>query len=136
MYFTSNKPKKVQNKKLEYCIRLDAKARLVLPLEIRDALGIKTKDKLLLSVSTTNDDKVIIELTKVPQDLSSSSELQPCSKNASYVCQPKKKAEEKPGVPTQPNSDSTTASDLNTKEDIRKQGTRVCNKSNLKRCKK
>jgi len=87
MYFIQNKRKRVQTKKREYCICLDSKARLVLPLEIRDSIGIKTKEKILLSMSPAKDDRVVIELMKAPQILSSNSELQPCSKNASYLVQ-------------------------------------------------
>jgi len=52
-------------------IRLDRKARLVLPLEIRDAIGIKTGDKILLSVSAVKNGKVIIELAKASENTES-----------------------------------------------------------------
>ena len=62
-------------------IRLDRKARLVLPLEIRDAIGIKAGDKILLSVIAANDGKVTIELAKAPENIKSCA----YSRNAGYV---------------------------------------------------
>lgn len=64
-------------------IRLDRKARLVLPLEIRDAIGIKTGDKLLLSVSAAEDDRVVIEIAKAPEN--SDSKVQAYSRNVGYL---------------------------------------------------
>jgi len=72
-----------------FFIRLDSKARLVLPLEIRDAIGIKTGDKILLSVSAVQDGKVAIELAKAPENLESCA----CSRNAGYVEKKKTKME-------------------------------------------
>jgi bifunctional DNA-binding transcriptional regulator/antitoxin component of YhaV-PrlF toxin-antitoxin module len=62
-------------------IRLDSKARLVLPLEIRDAIGIKTGDKILFSASATEKGGVVVKLAKAPDNLESCA----CSRNAGYV---------------------------------------------------
>ena len=64
-----------------YIIALDSKARLVLPLELRDALGIKNRDKILLSVSAGRDGRVIIELAKANGALA---EVK-CSRNCAYL---------------------------------------------------
>ncbi|MBU0532756.1 AbrB/MazE/SpoVT family DNA-binding domain-containing protein [Candidatus Micrarchaeota archaeon] len=67
-------------------MRLDKKARLVLPLEIREAINIKTGDKILFSVSSATDGKITIEVAKAPKNLDS----YPCSKNGAYVKRCKK----------------------------------------------
>lgn len=64
-------------------IRLDRKARLVLPLEIRDAIGIKSGDKILLSVSAAGDGRVVVELAKALED--SDSRVQVYSRNSGYL---------------------------------------------------
>ncbi len=64
----------------DFLIRLDRKARLVLPLEIREAIGIKTGEKILLSVSVAKENKVTIEVAKAP-DVESC----PYSRNGAYV---------------------------------------------------
>lgn len=62
-------------------IGLDSKARLVLPLEIRDALDIKTNGKILISVSDAKNGEVILRLAKAPAAVQSCA----CSRNAGYV---------------------------------------------------
>lgn len=57
MYFTK-----------KYCIALDSKARLVLPLEIRDALGVKKNEKILLSFSTAQSDQILIGVAKASDE--------------------------------------------------------------------
>ncbi len=64
-----------------YFIRLDKKGRLVLPLEIRDALRIKNGDRILLSVSSADSGKVVLEVAKAPERIESDS----YSRNGSYV---------------------------------------------------
>ncbi len=64
-----------------YFIRLDKKGRLVLPLEIRDALQIKNGEKILLSVSSATDSTVTIDVAKALPD----SEYCPYSRNGSYA---------------------------------------------------
>jgi len=70
-----------------YFICLDKKGRLVLPLEIRDALGIKTNGKILFSVSAAQGGKdgsggrIIIELAKAPENIDGI----PCSKNCKTI---------------------------------------------------
>lgn len=64
---------------------LDKKARLVLPIEIREAIGIEPDKKILISVSAVKDGKVTIEIAKAPQNIESDSELQPYSRNGSYL---------------------------------------------------
>jgi len=72
MYFTE-----------EYLIRLDSKARLVLPLEIREALGIETNGKIVISVSSAQVGKVILELSKASNsDIENSISF---SKNGKYL---------------------------------------------------
>lgn len=61
-------------------IRLDRKARLVLPLEIRDAIGIKTGDKILFSVSADEAGKIVITLAKA----SDKDAGVKCSRNCAY----------------------------------------------------
>ena len=66
-----------------YLIALDSKARLVLPLEIREALGIKTNGKITISVSTIQDGKVILKLSKASDsDIANSISF---SKNGKYL---------------------------------------------------
>ena len=77
-----------------YFIRLDNKGRLVLPLEIRDALQIKNGEKIRLSVSSSDKSKVLVELAKAPLDY----ESEPYSRNGSYILpnsssKPKKRGE-------------------------------------------
>jgi bifunctional DNA-binding transcriptional regulator/antitoxin component of YhaV-PrlF toxin-antitoxin module len=50
-------------------------------LEIRDALGIGKGDKLLLSVSSSDDKKVTIVVAKAPEGIESCA----CSRNGAYV---------------------------------------------------
>jgi bifunctional DNA-binding transcriptional regulator/antitoxin component of YhaV-PrlF toxin-antitoxin module len=64
-----------------FWIALDKKGRLVLPLEIRQALGIQTNGKILLSVSDVGDGKVIAEIAKAPEDTEGIS----YSKNGKYI---------------------------------------------------
>ena len=54
------------SKSADFVIALDSKARLVLPLEIREALGIETNGKILISVSNSarQGNKVILEVSK------------------------------------------------------------------------
>jgi len=49
-------------------------------LEIRDAIGIKTGDKILLSVSAAGDGRVVIELAKA----SDKNIGVKCSRNCAY----------------------------------------------------
>jgi AbrB family looped-hinge helix DNA binding protein len=82
MYFISKDSYLLENEELEkILIRLDKKGRLVLPLEIREAIEIKTGEKILLSVSAANDGKVIVEIAKAPEDI----ETQAFSRNGAYV---------------------------------------------------
>jgi bifunctional DNA-binding transcriptional regulator/antitoxin component of YhaV-PrlF toxin-antitoxin module len=62
---------------------LDAKARLVLPLSVRDRLNIKPKDLILLSVSSVSgeDKKITLVLAKAPEDSSGLA----FSKNGSFL---------------------------------------------------
>jgi len=62
-------------------IRLDNKARLVLPLEIRDALGIRKNEKILLSFSDAKGKKITVDLAKAPENV----ESRAFSRNGSYV---------------------------------------------------
>jgi bifunctional DNA-binding transcriptional regulator/antitoxin component of YhaV-PrlF toxin-antitoxin module len=62
---------------------LDAKARLVLPLSIRDCLNIKSKDQILLSVSSISENFVTIKLAKAPEICQLN--LRVFSKNGSYI---------------------------------------------------
>lgn len=83
MYFTSsgNKP----GSGCTYVIALDSKARLVLPLEIRDALGVRKNEKILFSVSTArqgdNGGIISIEIAKAPDNIDGTT----CSKNCKTV---------------------------------------------------
>lgn len=70
MYFTG--------KTSDYCIALDSKARLVLPLEIRDALGIPKKGKILFSVSAAGRGAFLVEIRKAS---GSPADYVPFSKN-------------------------------------------------------
>jgi bifunctional DNA-binding transcriptional regulator/antitoxin component of YhaV-PrlF toxin-antitoxin module len=45
-------------------IALDSKARLVLPLEIRDALGVKKNEKILFSFSAAKNGRVLVKVAK------------------------------------------------------------------------
>lgn len=60
---------------------LDKKGRLVLPLEIRDAINIKTGEKILLSIGAAKDGKVDVKIAKAPEGIESYA----FSKNGSYV---------------------------------------------------
>ena len=64
-----------------FFIRLDSKARLVLPLEIRDAIGIRNGEKILLSISAAQGGKVIVGVVKAPENMESCA----FSRNGSYV---------------------------------------------------
>jgi bifunctional DNA-binding transcriptional regulator/antitoxin component of YhaV-PrlF toxin-antitoxin module len=64
-----------------YFIGLDKKARLVLPLEIREAIEIKKGEKILLSISAAKEGKISMELAKAPDNI----ELYPYSRNGAYV---------------------------------------------------
>lgn len=72
-----------------YLIALDAKGRLVLPLEIREALEIETNGKILISISSsskTQDTKlktVIVEIT-TPSDSDVANSVA-FSKNGRYL---------------------------------------------------
>lgn len=66
-----------------FLICLDSKARLVLPLEIREAIGIETNGKILVSVSAGQSDKVILELSKASDRDAAGSVT--CSKNCAYA---------------------------------------------------
>jgi len=83
MYFTGSG--NGSGSKCVYVIALDSKARLVLPLEIRDALGVRKNEKILFSVSNArpedNDRIVIIEIAKAPGSIDGT----PCSKNCKTV---------------------------------------------------
>ena len=64
-------------------IRLDAKARLVLPLLIRDRFNIKPKDQVLLSVSAISENSITIVLAKAPENCQLNSRV--FSKNGRYL---------------------------------------------------
>jgi AbrB family looped-hinge helix DNA binding protein len=66
---------------VDFFIRLDKKGRLVLPLEIRDAIEIKTGEKIVLSVSAVKNGKLTIGVAKAPPDAESCA----YSRNGSYV---------------------------------------------------
>lgn len=63
-------------------IKLDAKNRLVLPLEIRDALGIRNNGKITFSASPKQDgkDEITITLAKAKDEPGVK-----CSKNCENV---------------------------------------------------
>jgi bifunctional DNA-binding transcriptional regulator/antitoxin component of YhaV-PrlF toxin-antitoxin module len=48
-------------------IRLDSKARLVLPLEIREKLAVGRKEKLLISCADDGGEKITIRLAKAQE---------------------------------------------------------------------
>lgn len=50
-------------------------------MEIRDAIGIKTGEKILLSVSAAGDGRIIIGIAKAPEGVESCA----CSRNAGYA---------------------------------------------------
>lgn len=90
MFFISKKRKLLESEKLQsYLIRLDKKGRLVLPLEIRDAIDIKPGQKILLCVSAANDAKVFVEIAKAPER----AETYACSRNAGYIKKANRKME-------------------------------------------
>jgi len=65
-------------------IKLDAKNRLVLPLEIRDALGIRGNERITFSASSEQDEKecmkIIITLAKARDETG-----EKCSKNCENI---------------------------------------------------
>lgn len=71
-----------------YVIALDSKARLVLPLEVRDALGVRKNEKILFSVSAAKDKcgqgygnrNIIITVAKAGEENGIS-----CSRNVKYL---------------------------------------------------
>ena len=68
-----------------YFIRLDSKGRLVLPLEIREAIGIETNGNLLVKVIATSGKSNVVRV-----ELSKASDTQLAegisySKNGKYV---------------------------------------------------
>ena len=72
---------------MDFFIGLDSKGRLVLPLEIREALGIKTNGKIAITISDSGairrSDRVILELAKASEnDIASSISF---SKNGRYL---------------------------------------------------
>ena len=64
-----------------FCIRLDSKARLVLPLEIRSALSIGAREKVLIKVKKVRCGFVEITLAKAGEGEVSRA----YSRNGSYV---------------------------------------------------
>ncbi|MEK6981771.1 MAG: AbrB/MazE/SpoVT family DNA-binding domain-containing protein [Candidatus Micrarchaeota archaeon] len=62
---------------------LDSKARLVLPLEIRDTLNVKKNEKILISVSDAKEDKITIEISK--PSISDETDSISYSRNGKYV---------------------------------------------------
>ncbi|HIE53990.1 MAG TPA: hypothetical protein EYP90_02215 [Chromatiaceae bacterium] len=54
-------------------------------MEIREAIGIKKGEKILLSVSAAEDGKVTIEVAKAPENLESDFEQRPYSRNGAYL---------------------------------------------------
>lgn len=69
------------SRKRIFFIRLDKKGRLVLPLEIREAIGIETNGKIRISVSNFSSGKVLLELARANDDSVSIS----YSKNGKYI---------------------------------------------------
>jgi AbrB family looped-hinge helix DNA binding protein len=70
-------------------IRLDKKGRLVLPLEIRDAIDIKPGEKILLSIGYAKSGEVDLKVAKAPVDI----ESQAFSRNGAYVKKQKKEVQ-------------------------------------------
>lgn len=62
---------------ITYVVSLDSKARLVLPLEIRDFLGLVNKNQKLLIKLTKDESSLNMIFEKAPLDLESKA----CSKN-------------------------------------------------------
>ena len=81
MYFTGSG--NGSGSKCVYVIALDSKARLVLPLEIRDALGVRKNEKILFSVSSVicAGGKITVEIAKASDSIDGI----PCSKNCKTV---------------------------------------------------
>ncbi|MEW6748234.1 MAG: AbrB/MazE/SpoVT family DNA-binding domain-containing protein [Candidatus Micrarchaeota archaeon] len=69
-----------RQKSVDFWIRLDRKARLVLPLEIRESLALKSGEKILLSVSAVGDGKVTMVVAKAGGKDSGVK----CSRNCAY----------------------------------------------------
>lgn len=70
-----------RQKSTDFWIRLDSKARLVLPLEIRDSLGIEKNGKILLSVSQGQDGNFILGVAKARSDFLDAPEKARVSRN-------------------------------------------------------
>lgn len=67
---------------ITYVIALDSKSRLVLPLEIRDFLGIAKSQKLLFRCRK-QEGTLLLELEKAQENTGLESVL--CSKNCAYL---------------------------------------------------
>ncbi len=65
----------------EYVISLDSKSRLVLPLEIRDILGLDKNNRKLLLKIIMQGKTILLEIEKSQIN----SDLTTCSKNCSYL---------------------------------------------------
>jgi AbrB family looped-hinge helix DNA binding protein len=68
-------------------VRLDKKGRLVLPLEIRDAINIRPGQKIILSFGPAQCGIVRIEVAKAPEGIESCA----YSRNGAYVRKTKNK---------------------------------------------
>ncbi|MEW6721998.1 MAG: hypothetical protein AB1324_01935 [Candidatus Micrarchaeota archaeon] len=62
-----------------FFIRLDRKGRLVLPLEIQEAIRTETDGKILLSVSAVSCGRASVSISKAPENAES------CAFNGSYL---------------------------------------------------
>jgi len=67
-----------------YFIRMDRKARIVVPIEIRQLLGISNSETLLLKIVEKLDSKILILLEKADEETLS---VRPISKNVREVIQ-------------------------------------------------
>ena len=82
MFFISGeKDSEDENEFERILIKLDKKGRLVLPLEIRDAMDIKPGEKILLSFRAASNGDIKLKVAKAPVDI----ESQAYSRNGAYV---------------------------------------------------
>jgi AbrB family looped-hinge helix DNA binding protein len=65
----------------ELLIRLDKKGRLVLPLEIRDSLGVTPGDRVLLRIGSLQGGIASVRISRADPEMVAI----PCSRNAGYI---------------------------------------------------
>ena len=66
---------------ITYVISLDNKSRLVLPLEIRDSLGLNKNDSRVILKLFKDNDSLLLKFEKPSLDINSTL----CSKNVSLI---------------------------------------------------